>query len=814
MTFTATADGSDDSGAKERFRRTRQIVYLSVIAVYSVFFGVTTALFYYRGEYIRDIKLRSRKLTVLWSLMGFIISVGILVGSQHPQPIPPFLFFWCLHIGYYLWSGLMLYRIMRFLIKVRQSTDKVRWVTNVARGSQLCDCRSRPYGRPALWPLVRTLLTPVRPPSAASHRPTGHATTSTGSLASGLGPGSGLRSQSQRPTHLFFCRHRCNLIDLFFRTIYVFALLVVITYCAVIQVKVPAFSIDPPNATKSTTIYYHVLLMVAMGFDLLVVYPLTVYLMWRVQDAYRIRNELIRAVLLSFVFIIIYIALRLAPSVLRSYVKPIDFMALGIIGVHVVTVVVPLLQTRKHPVVRTPGGLHPDSHTNDPEEKLTSNYIDFQRVLSDRILFQKLKETAGECFCPETIVFLEDYQRLKYNVYRAYLIHRGGSPRVSSWSIAPASEGVRLDYVPHSVGRDDYPTLRHLPDCLPDRPSTLTSPDDWVVSGTSGEPDDHPFPFNPTLTRTSVLLDRELTASGVITPAAATAFTFGGSPGPLSLDTNGSNTPGGPSFIEFPTPITYNIFATMDEVRHAAVVSRRTPYRTSPYHPGVLANRAADLEVASALETKSATEVALEAPHLDSTDDAWGDTAAVAVPWPRPSAADELAVHPSEAPRSTDIVFLHPVASALSLPLTEPSPAALPLAAPSTSSAASASPVATPPPSPVLAPPFTSHPSGWPSAALNYDDPTLALMEANRRLNDTVVIELRRMYRKFFSSRAEFTLPIEKTTMHQIKYIAERGLWKLDMFDNARVEILHLVYGNVFPKFLAHFAEILEPTRV
>ncbi|RKP33171.1 hypothetical protein BJ085DRAFT_34779, partial [Dimargaris cristalligena] len=280
---------NDQAGSS--FCSIRQIVYVSIIGVYSLVFLVTTVLFYLRGKYIRDIKLRSIRLTLLQAAMGYVLTMGILLASQDRRQVPCYVYLWGLHIGYYLWNTMLICRTLQFIVKARMSEDRMLWVVNLAQGERLCDCASQPRGRPALGPLLRKLVTPIRPLRQT--------TTPTPTPAGRLPGRNGPSDPALAPSDLFLCRHRCRALNRLLKYVFLGGLVLLLAYCLTIQLSNARFRASPPVISCHGTFSYYTPLLGMLALDMLVVYPVAAYLLWYVADAYRIRSELVKSILFS-----------------------------------------------------------------------------------------------------------------------------------------------------------------------------------------------------------------------------------------------------------------------------------------------------------------------------------------------------------------------------------------------------------------------------------------------------------------------------------------------------------------------------------
>ncbi|KAJ1979230.1 hypothetical protein H4R35_001599 [Dimargaris xerosporica] len=793
----------------------RKMAYAIAIGVYVFFFLVTITLYYKRSRYIYEHKIRSIRLTILQAVTGFILSCLILITSLLHSQVPCFIYFWVLHFGCFLWTSIMFYRVVHFVMLARQSADKLQWVASVMHDGTLCDC-SLQYGtkKPPLVPIIKKLLTPIRPSESANV------------TESRLPPSptsiSGDQEIATKPIKgVFLCRHRCHALEQRLQELFVILLLLLVIYCAVMQALLPGLSVSPMVYRCHWGMLY-LPMGIIIGIDTFILCPVAAFLLWRVKDAYHIRNELLNAFIISSTCLGLYLFSRFYIRNFLLELKPLDFFVIGILGTHILTVVVPLIQT----VRSSPNRL--DEHgstqriwkplpTTDDSHQGTC-YVDYMRVLSDRRLFGRLKITAGDCFCPETMLFLEDYQRLKSLVYSSYLANRDHS--VVDWLNEDIDDITQEVYdKPSTSMADDHvfndsnsmvwtpPTVEAGLDSAV-APDDMTDAEDMSTLQTNGS---HASLPRRLVRRSTKVISSEKVKNKLLENTTAWV------PGLSHVAASTA-----PSFIEFPTPITYTIYDTIDECRrnHTSLKSHHTHTMIGQFaYPEI------DMPTMDPTAKEKSAEKGIE------RDDEW--------PLSRPGLQplSSLATTPGTVVVNTDLN--HVLASL--------NPATLPprkkwhhvqCSTPPATRCTSINPDAAPfepgrrhQPKPSwsdqpgvlmgrISGLYPIH-DGCPDCRAsdsenrhNINSSAMCYASAQRLLSGLVTKELKLIYDKFFSPKSEFTLSVEKATLNQIQVRAEQGLWKLDMYDGARLEILHLVYSNVFPKFLELFEDILNPTRV
>ncbi|KAJ1650455.1 hypothetical protein IWQ61_008748 [Dispira simplex] len=637
---------------------------------------------------------------------GFLLAECILLASVYPKFFPLSVVFWGMYIGGYLWSVIMVYRATRFIVAARQNEDKIHWVATIASGARICDCDKRPEQRPPLLPILKKLL---------KASPTRKERMGTVTLSQYVNDEK-LEAPSSSPDSVFICSHRCSALYRAMRIVFFIVLCLWISYCATIHAVTTCFTWDPFSPSCPHINDYYLPLMIYFGMHIFLVCPAMVYLLWGIHDGYHIRNEMIHTVIITGTCLCMYIFLRAVTTELSRYIHSADIFALAMICTHITLVVAPIIKTRSQ-------SRHPQGDLESSSElKQYSNYIDFQRVVSDKLLFHKLKETAAECFCTETILFLEDYQRLKGKVYFSYLKSQNST---MDTLLLPD-----FDEVSDDQDHDGYGSVDILP------------------------------AFN----------DSNSVASGECKPSMdKLSAEFPKGPTPRRIPTQ-------PSFIEFPTPITYTIYDTIDEYRNNIPSSAPTQYGQVVGNP--LQGWAGQIGIndySTQVKGSSSNPLCMNISGYMTTMPAVFQQQQTYTP--EYISTDRL--------KSTE---LNPAFSGgLSVRQRRPSydvrerqPSISPNLVISTE---------------------------YPQSLITHREPPLPLYKPTG-VNEGVVRELKHVYNKYFSSHSEFILPVEQSTLYQIKYKAERGLWKLDMFDSARDELLHLVYANVFPKFLDLFSEI------
>ncbi|KAJ1978769.1 hypothetical protein H4R34_003080 [Dimargaris verticillata] len=793
----------------------RQMAYAIAIGVYVLFFLVTTVLYYKRSRYIYEHKIRSIRLTILQALTGFILSCMILITSLFHSQVPCFIYFWVLHFGCFLWTSIMFYRVVHFVMLARQSADKLQWVASVMHDGTLCDCPLR-YGlkKPPLAPVIKKLLTPIRPSE------------NTTALESRLPPSPKSISSDQevmaKPVkEVFLCRHRCHALEQRLHELFVILLLLLVIYCAVMQALLPGLSVSPMVYLCHWGMLY-LPMGVIIGIDTFILCPVAAFLLWRLKDAYHIRNELLNAFILSSTCLGLYLFSRFYIRNFLLELKPLDFFAIGILGTHILTVVVPLIQTVKN----SPNRLneHGSSQriwkplpTTDDSHQGTC-YVDYMRVLSDCRLFGKLKITAGDCFCPETMLFLEDYQRLKSLVYSSYLANRDHS--VVDWLNEDIDDITQEVYVkPTTPMVDDHafndsssmvwapPTAEAGMDSVVAHDDT-TDAEDMSTLQTNGS---HASLPRGLVRKGTKVISSEKVKNKLLENTTAWV------PGLSHVAASTA-----PSFIEFPTPITYTIYNTIDECRrnHTSLKSHHTHTMIGQFaYPEIslptLDSTAPENDTGKGIEHSNVWPHSRPAQHSLSSLATTPGTVVVNTDLNHVLASLNSATLPPRkkwnhlqcsTPPATRCTSINPGAAQF-----EPGRQHQPNHSWSGRQGAMVGRTSGLYPIHDGCPDCRSSDS---ESSHNINSSAMCYASAQRLLSGLVTKELKLIYDKFFSPKSEFTLSVEKATLNQIQVRAEQGLWKLDMYDGARLEILHLVYSNVFPKFLELFENILNPTRV
>nr|CAG8506840.1 5592_t:CDS:2 [Entrophospora candida] len=186
-------------------------------------------------------------------------------------------------------------------------------------------------------------------------------------------------------------------------------MILVLIGSSIAQIINPTISIIPLNTNCSTIGPGAIPLFVLIGFFLIIVCPILFYLLYGINDAFGLRNELMVTLISGVVAYVCYFVFELLLRNWRNYVGSFMFGWVTLILGHTLSITIPVIKSFKNKKF--------NSSSSSSGEKIlktgSKKYAQFEKVLADRELFESYKICAAACFCTELVIFLQEYQFLK-----------------------------------------------------------------------------------------------------------------------------------------------------------------------------------------------------------------------------------------------------------------------------------------------------------------------------------------------------------------------------------------------------------------
>ncbi|KAI8322138.1 hypothetical protein GQ54DRAFT_297576 [Martensiomyces pterosporus] len=172
-------------------------------------------------------------------------------------------------------------------------------------------------------------------------------------------------------------------------------------------------------------------------FYLVVICPALLALVWKLNDAYGIRTDLIVCDTVGLVATVFTILWETVLHDISWAWSGHFFMWVAVFAIHITSVVVPLAHAIKHSravalkihraslpeSIRTavrPSGENSRSNTNGSGRR-----SDFNRMLGDRLEYHQFRVFAAACFCSELTAFIDEYQSLKVQTIAVFDHNQG-----------------------------------------------------------------------------------------------------------------------------------------------------------------------------------------------------------------------------------------------------------------------------------------------------------------------------------------------------------------------------------------------------
>ncbi|KAJ2064903.1 hypothetical protein GGI17_000710 [Coemansia sp. S146] len=232
-----------------------------------------------------------------------------------------------------------------------------------------------------------------------------------------------------------------------------------------------------------------------------VVYPIILWRVWSVKDAYGIRNDLFICETVGFVCMVITLVWVNSLSLVQQQFPGLTFIWIYSFFIHASSVFFPLLRAIQHTKQATE---RPDMsmgmfvmHQSSAATAATTSAAasqpvvmsatstrraNFNRMMDDPTEYQQFREFAASCFCSELTAFIDEYQALKARTL--VLFER----RTTRDSLVVAARHLSPPPTPSTLARnsdaidDDAATdssLRSRPHML--RGNTATTIDDVLL---------------------------------------------------------------------------------------------------------------------------------------------------------------------------------------------------------------------------------------------------------------------------------------------------------------------------------------------
>ncbi|KAJ1881115.1 hypothetical protein H4R99_001840 [Coemansia sp. RSA 1722] len=234
-----------------------------------------------------------------------------------------------------------------------------------------------------------------------------------------------------------------------------------------------------------------------------IVFPVVLWRVWRNNDAYGIRNDLIICDTVGIFCMVITLIWVNALKETQQIWPGMSFVWVYALFIHVTSVFIPLITSFRH--MRQSEDQEKKQENQEfgfssalPMSSNLSRRAAFNRMLDNTIDYQSFRIFAASCFCSELTGFIEEYQILKARTV-LLIKNKGASSGLSEIIPAtPDSIEKHKDKITVHAGKDATIDRFRLSQCMVD--DALAVCIDSVVKNTTG--------FNVSIVDT-VLLDKE-----------------------------------------------------------------------------------------------------------------------------------------------------------------------------------------------------------------------------------------------------------------------------------------------------------------
>ncbi|KAJ1950695.1 hypothetical protein FBU59_000561 [Linderina macrospora] len=204
---------------------------------------------------------------------------------------------------------------------------------------------------------------------------------------------------------------------------------------AVFSAVTPYYSIHPLNRVCGLD-WPEFPALIMLGFTLVVICPILLAQVWTLNDAFGIKYDLIICVTLAVFDLALAMAWEVKLKRLRLIFSGLFFAWLSVISVHITSVVIPLVRSR-----RLARRLHLSWPESSFESALTAHNLEqkmlgmrtqgFIDMLENPIQYEEFRQFTAQSFCSELTSFIDDYQLIKAYTVRSL----GGKPKDTDSSL-------------------------------------------------------------------------------------------------------------------------------------------------------------------------------------------------------------------------------------------------------------------------------------------------------------------------------------------------------------------------------------------
>ncbi|KAJ1665785.1 hypothetical protein IW140_003301 [Coemansia sp. RSA 1813] len=158
-------------------------------------------------------------------------------------------------------------------------------------------------------------------------------------------------------------------------------------------------------------------------FYFFLMFPIILWRVWRNNDAYGIRNDLIVCDTVGIVVMIVTLVWVLRLHETQQIWPGLSYIWVYALFIHVSSVLVPLIYAIKHMQRANEGAVSQQIYARHDGLQapvytlgVSSRRADFNRMLDSALEYQRFRSFAASCFCSELTSFVEEYQILKSQV--------------------------------------------------------------------------------------------------------------------------------------------------------------------------------------------------------------------------------------------------------------------------------------------------------------------------------------------------------------------------------------------------------------
>ncbi|KAG9304544.1 hypothetical protein G9A89_020108 [Geosiphon pyriformis] len=255
----------------------------------------------------------------------------------------------------------------------------------------------------------------------------------------------------------------------------------------ILQFVAPSLSINPLKKTCPLG-YESLPLLVFLGIFLTVICPILVFLLYDINDAYGVKNELMVTLISGGLsYIGFFIIEKVIPEI-GKYFGSYMFAWVSFTICHTLSITFPVLNSfagnKKAHVNSKISRVSSFGSASDSNSKKYANFMD---VLGNSEQFSRYKEFSAACFCTELILFLEEYQFLKIRVAQCC------DPQLSQKKEVEVQEPDPL-YIQDMKNHLLFSDMAHIFRSAPISPSLISTPCTISIAETISAARWIPFP--------------------------------------------------------------------------------------------------------------------------------------------------------------------------------------------------------------------------------------------------------------------------------------------------------------------------------